>query len=141
MLNKKQPYLIETKHNTLLFLCFLIVFFTLITEYGNCQSKTENQKKWKILHIMSYHSPWKWTDDQLQGFKEALIGLDVQYNVFQMDTKRQSSEQWKQQVAAQAKDLIDIWKPDLVYTNDDNAQMHVAKHYVNSEIPFVFSDF
>ncbi len=96
-------------------------------------------KQFKILHIMSYHSPWKWTNSQFRGFKDALRDLDVEYKVFQMDTKRQSSEQWKLNVAAQAKELIDTWKPDLVYTNDDDAQQYVVKHYVNTDIPFVFS--
>ncbi len=56
-----------------------------------------------------------------------------------MDTKRNSSEAWKEQVGKQARELIDFWKPDLVYTNDDNAQEYVTKYYVNADIPFVFS--
>ncbi len=96
-------------------------------------------RQFKILHVMSYHSPWEWTDKQLQGFEDALGGLDVQYKIFQMDTKRNSSKQWIQKVTAQAKELIDTWKPDLVYTNDDNAQLYIVKDYVNTDIPFVFS--
>jgi ABC-type uncharacterized transport system substrate-binding protein len=88
---------------------------------------------------MSYHRPWRWTDDQFNGFKSALSGLDIEYKVFQMDTKRKSTEEWKQRVGKQARDLIDVWKPDLVYTNDDNAQEYVTKYYVNKDIPFVFS--
>lgn len=95
--------------------------------------------RFRILHIMSYHSPWEWTDDQLNGFKEALKGLDVEYKVFQMDTKRRSTREWKEKVGREARELIDAWKPDLVYTNDDNAQEYVARFYVNREIPFVFS--
>jgi len=96
-------------------------------------------QKFKILHIMSYHSPWKWTDDQLDGFKDAMAGIDAEYRVFQMDTKRKSSEEWMQEAARQARELIDTWQPDLVYTNDDNVQDYVVKHYVNSDTPFVFS--
>ena len=48
------------------------------------------EAKFRILHIMSYHSPWGWTDDQFAGFKDALGSLDIEYNVFQMDTKRNS---------------------------------------------------
>jgi ABC-type uncharacterized transport system substrate-binding protein len=95
--------------------------------------------KFKILHIMSYHSPWKWTDDQLNGFKSALKEADVEYKVIQMDTKNHSSEEWKQQVAQEAKDLIETWQPDLVYTSDDDAQGYIVQDYVNSDIPFVFS--
>ncbi len=59
--------------------------------------------------------------------------------VFQMDTKRNSSEDWQQKVGREARELIDTWKPDLVYTTDDNAQKYVARHYLEGEIPFVFS--
>jgi len=95
--------------------------------------------KFKILHVMSYHSPWEWTDGQLSGFKSALQGVDVEYKVIQMDTKNHSDEEWKQQVAQEAKDLIESWQPDLVYTNDDDAQKYIVKDYVNTDIPFVFS--
>ena len=88
---------------------------------------------------MSYHSPWKWTDDQLDGFKDGLDYSNVEYYVFQMDTKRNSSEEWKEKIGKEARDLIDSWKPDLVYTNDDNAQEYVTKYYINTSIPFVFS--
>ncbi|MBW2984316.1 hypothetical protein KY361_04330 [Candidatus Woesearchaeota archaeon] len=106
---------------------------------GETTAPPPPEKTFKILHIMSYHAPWKWTDDQLQGFKDGLGDLNVEYKVFQMDTKRKSSEEWKQQVGKEARELIDSWKPDLVYTNDDNAQEYVVRHYVNSDIPFVFS--
>jgi ABC-type uncharacterized transport system substrate-binding protein len=70
---------------------------------------------------------------------DALKGLDITYKVFQMDTKRKSSDPWKEKMGREARDLIDTWKPDLVYTNDDNAQKFVARYYVNRDIPFVFS--
>jgi ABC-type uncharacterized transport system substrate-binding protein len=88
---------------------------------------------------MSYHSPWRWTDGQLDGFKEALRDLDVEYRVFQMDTKRHSAEAWKERKGKEARELIDAWQPDLVYTTDDDVQEYVAKDYVNKDIPFVFS--
>jgi ABC-type uncharacterized transport system substrate-binding protein len=97
------------------------------------------QARFKVLHIMSFHSPWEWTDEQFRGFKDALTGVEIEYKVFQMDTKRNRSPEWKEKVARGATHLIKAWKPDLVYTNDDLAQELVVKNYVNSEIPFVFS--
>jgi len=121
----------------------------LLTTLSGCITTNENipsedgsnidLQKFKILHIMSYHSPWKWTDDQFDGFKDGLNYSNVEYYVFQMDTKRNSSEEWKEKVGQEARDLIDSWKPDLVYTNDDNAQKYVTKYYINTSIPFVFS--
>ncbi len=96
-------------------------------------------KKYKILHVMSYHSPWQWTDSQLLGFQAALKGVDVQYNVMQMDTKQRSDMAWIQQISKEICNTIDSSKPDLVFTSDDNAQIYVTERYLNSEIPFVFS--
>ena len=93
----------------------------------------------KILHIMSYHSPWRWSDGQLSGFKDALKGLDIEYRVFQMDTKRHNEKQWKLEKGLEARDLIEAWQPDLVYATDDDAQAYVTKHFINTDTPFVFS--
>lgn len=93
----------------------------------------------KILHVMSYHSPWRWTDRQLEGFQEAMKGVNATFRVFQMDTKRNSAPAQKERKALEARALIDSWKPDLLYTSDDDAQEYVAKHYVGSRMPVVFS--
>ena len=93
----------------------------------------------KILHVMSYHSEWQWNIDQLNGFKDALDGIDIEYSIYEMDTRHRSSAEAISQSAHEARNLIDNWKPDLIYTNDDHAQKHVAQHYVNSPVPIVFS--
>lgn len=96
-------------------------------------------RAYKILHIMSYHSPWRWTDDQWAGFREAMRDVTAEYRVFQMDTKQNSSPEAKERKGREAAALIDAWKPDLVYTTDDDAQAYVTRHYVNTPLPFVFS--
>jgi ABC-type uncharacterized transport system substrate-binding protein len=96
-------------------------------------------KEYKILYVMSYHSPWRWTDWQLEGFQEELKGVKATYRSFQMDTKRNSSPEQKEAKGQEARALIESWKPDLVYTSDDDVQQYVVKHYVNGKLPFVFS--
>lgn len=96
-------------------------------------------KEARILHLMSYHSPWRWTDRQLEGFQEEMKGIEATYTVFQMDTKRHSKREQIEQKAAEARALIASWKPDLVYTSDDDVQEYVVKHYLDSPLPFVFS--
>jgi ABC-type uncharacterized transport system substrate-binding protein len=98
----------------------------------------EPQKTYKILHVMSYHAQWQWTQDQLNGFKDALRDVPVEYTIVEMDAKRNSAELWRHKMAAEAMRLIDTWKPDLVFTGDDVAQQYVAARYLNSDIPFVF---
>jgi ABC-type uncharacterized transport system substrate-binding protein len=102
-------------------------------------ARAEAGKTFKILHIMSYHSPFAWTDEQLDGFKEALDVTAAEYKVFQMDTKRHSAPAWKESKGREARALIDSWQPDLVYTSDDDAMEYVVKFYVNTKTPFVFS--
>jgi len=102
-------------------------------------AEAQETNPFKVLHIMSYDSSWVWNQDQLNGFKDALNDVDVDYKVLEMDTKHNSSPEWIAQVSQEAKDLIESWQPDLVYTNDDNAQQYVVKDYVNKDIPFVFS--
>lgn len=93
----------------------------------------------KILHLMSYHSPWRWTDRQLEGFQDELKGVNATFRVIQMDTKRSSAPQQVERKAREARELIESWRPDLVYASDDDAQEHVVRHYVGSTLPFVFS--
>lgn len=110
-----------------------------LNETPAVQATEAPSKTFKILHIMSYHADWQWNAEQFDGFKDALSGLDVEYKVFELDTKRQSSPEWIAQVSQEARDLIDAWQPDLVYTNDDSAQEYVAQYYVDTDTPFVFS--
>jgi ABC-type uncharacterized transport system substrate-binding protein len=95
--------------------------------------------KFKILYVMSYHADWLWTQEQLDGFKYALKELDIEYKLFELDTKRNSSAAWKELAGAKARELIDTWQPDLVFVSDDDAQEYVTKYYINKDIPFVFS--
>ena len=115
------------------------LLFALLYSAQAFSQTPETGPRYKILHIMSYHSPWRWTDDQLAGFKEGLGVANVEYKVFQMNTKQNSTDGAKLRKAKQAKLLIESWKPDLVYTTDDDAQQWVAKDYINSETPFIFS--
>lgn len=104
-----------------------------------CAQTAAPDKEFRILHIMSYHSPWRWTDWQLEGFQEEMKGVKAVYRTFQMDTKRDSQAERKEAKGREARALIESWKPDLVYSTDDDAQQYVVRHYVNGRLPFVFS--
>lgn len=127
----------------LLFIC-LGLFFS-----GSCRGKKPDDgalgpeppltsEKYKILHIMSYHSPWKWTDDQLNGFQDVLKDLDIEYKVLQLNQKNLTESELAAAVQ-EAKDTIKNWQPDLVYTTDDYVQESVVKEYIDTDLPFVFS--
>lgn len=93
----------------------------------------------RILHVMSYHSPWRWTDGQFEGFKAGLGDVRAEYRVFQLDTKKHSDGAGKAERGRQARALVDSWRPDLIYTSDDDAQELVTRHYLNTPVLLVFS--
>lgn len=93
----------------------------------------------RVLHVMSFDSPWRWTDGQWAGFREALAEPGVETRVFQMDTKRHSSDEAKRERGRQALALVQEWKPDLLYLSDDDAVAQVALPLAGSALPIVFS--
>ncbi|MCB1909737.1 MAG: hypothetical protein KDH15_20445 [Rhodocyclaceae bacterium] len=93
----------------------------------------------RIFHVMSFDSPWRWTDGQLAGFRDGLQDVDVELRVFQMNVKKNSSVEAKQRVAGEARAIIDSWQPDLLYTSDDDALAYVAARYAGTSLPCVFS--
>jgi ABC-type uncharacterized transport system substrate-binding protein len=112
---------------------------TLLLTVLVAQSVSAQTQPLRIFHVMSFDSPWRWTDGQFAGFKEGLGVVDAEYKVFQMDIKRYTSSEDKAERGRLARDIIDTWKPDLVYLSDDAAIEHVAAHYGTSPLPFVFS--
>jgi len=92
----------------------------------------------KILLIHSYHPEYPWVDSITRGVKNALDGKNVELEIFYMDTKRNTSKEWKLEAGRLAREKIENFKPDAVITADDNAQIFVAQQYLNKDIFFVF---
>ena len=95
-------------------------------------------KEFRILHLMSYHTLWEWTDQQFLGFKTALEELKTEYKVIAFNQKNVTDKEL-QQCISKAQNLIKSWKPDLVYTSDDYVQEAIVKDYINTALPFVYS--
>lgn len=93
----------------------------------------------RIAHVMSFDTPWRWTDGQLEGFREALGLPAAEIGVFQMDTKRHAGDEAKAERGRQARAFVDAFRPDLLYASDDDAQQHVTRHYLGTRLPLVFS--
>ncbi|MFZ1986727.1 MAG: ABC transporter substrate binding protein [Desulfatitalea sp.] len=93
----------------------------------------------KILHIESYHEGYEWSDGIVNGVQSVLKETGVELEIFRMDTKRNPSEEWKQQVALKTKAFVESFKPDVIIASDDNASKYVIMpFYKNGPIPVVF---
>lgn len=112
---------------------------------------TTKQHKKKVLYVDSYHRGYTWSDKITQAicrtFNAKLNPDDsvdntnsiVTLRVTRMDTKRNSSIEFKKSAALKVKKLIESWKPDLVIASDDNASKFlIVPYYKDSTLPFVF---
>ncbi len=94
----------------------------------------------KILFVDSYHTAYKWSASITKGIRSVLDGQEgTELKIFQMDTKRNKSKQFKEKSAIDARELIVSWKPDVVIASDDNASEYLIKPYFKGkDVPFVF---
>ncbi len=92
----------------------------------------------KVLFIDSYHEGYPWSDGIANGVQTTL-GDKAELKIHRMDTKRNTSEEFKKEAALKAKAVIDEWKPDVVIAADDNASKFlIVPFYKDSDLPFVF---
>lgn len=91
-----------------------------------------------VLLIFSYHAEYTWHAEEARGVEEVLQREGISFETFYLDTKRHTGNEWEEQIAAEAREKIDEYDPDLVIVFDDNACALVATHYVGESLPFVF---
>lgn len=113
-------------------ICMTMVFST-----GLAFGKKYNGKK--VLFIDSYHEGYAWSDGITRGVQSTLEGTGVNLKVIRMDTKRNTSDDFKKAAALKAKAEIEAFKPDVVIAADDNASKFLIEPYFkNAKLPFVF---
>ncbi len=94
----------------------------------------------KILLVHSYYSDYPWVNSITAGVKKGLEGTDVRLEIFYMDTKRKTSEEWKIKAGELAKKKVSEFRPDIIIPADDNAQEYFAKYYINrKDVQIVFT--
>ncbi len=124
----------------------LILFFCLVA-VGCCYSPAvagelrppdSGGREYRIFMVNSYHPEYFWSAQQSQGIMDALSGLRVVSHEYFMDSKRHPEEEW----LAQQKEIclaeIAAFKPDLIFTGDDNATRTIATHFLGQSLPVVF---
>ena len=117
---------------------YFLIWATLLIGFTLCVS-LQAMAGGKVLLVHSYHKGYAWVDAITAGVQEGLEGSEAQLEIFYMDTKQKTSEEWKKEAGQMAKERVDIFKPDVVITSDDNAQEYFARDYAGKDSPqFVF---
>ena len=98
----------------------------------------------RILRLDSYHIEFPWTAEITRGVVQSLMdngyevdGENVILDEFFMDTKRNTSEEYFDQIAADTIAYIEETQPDVVIASDDNAAGMVVQPMRSGSIPFV----
>lgn len=118
-------------------------------ELVTVQRPEENASQ-KVMIINSYHPGWALEDDLVSGIQSGLeregfsAGKDYRLKVFWMDTKvNHTTQEEIEAQGAKALTLIDEWKPNIVFVNNDNALKYVSVAYADnnpeSRLPFIFA--
>ncbi len=94
----------------------------------------------RVLFIDSYHAGYEWSDGITAAVEQVLEDENVVLRIHRMDTKNNTSEEFKQRAGLLAKAVIEEFQPDIVIATDDNAQKYViAPFYRDTDLPVVFA--
>jgi len=116
---------------------------------GSTEGKQSYELR-KVLIVHSYDEDWSWDINTekgiIDGFEDKgyILNMDYTLQTFYMDTKKTyvTPEQIEER-AEQTIDIIEDFKPDIVFVNDDNALKYVAVPYSidnpDKKLPFIFS--
>jgi len=134
-MTRSEPHQHQRCHGQ--YLCILV----LLTAWIVLAATTAAGDRPRLLVVHSYHQDQEHVVEMTRGITEALAGADCEIRFFHMDTKRQTSTQWKRDAGARARQLVDEYQPQVVITMDDNAQEYFARDYARATPPpsFVFA--
>ncbi len=93
----------------------------------------------KVLVVFSYSEEFVWCMEELEGLKEALGEKEINLEIYYMDTKRKTDEDWKLESAENTEKKIKKFKPDVLVLFDDNACELVGKNHVGDKMSIVFA--
>ena len=58
----------------------------------------------KVLLVFSYHAEYSWVVEETKGAEDVLKEKGVQVEKFYLDTKRNTSAEWKQKMSGAARE-------------------------------------
>ncbi len=115
----------------------LFVSVFMLTLFQSCHEQEQSKKK--IVYINSYHQGHPPSDEITAGFIENLPVDSFEIIAYFMDTKRNPSQEYIENRAAELLDSIKEIMPDLLVVSDDNAVKYLVEpHFQDKAMPVVF---
>ena len=76
----------------------------------------------KVLIVHSYHAEYDWCQGVNEGIDKVLKPAGIETRTFYMDTKRNSSQEWKEKSGQAAEVELNAYNPDVLITVDDDTR-------------------
>ncbi|MEA2110279.1 MAG: ABC transporter substrate binding protein [Pseudomonadota bacterium] len=92
----------------------------------------------RVFIVYSYHPDYFWQQDEEQGIKKALSGMDVTFDSYCLDSKKHQGQEWLAQQVKICLEKIEGFQPDVIITCDDNAAKTIGRIFFKQKIPVVF---
>jgi len=127
----------KTKHNLILRATYFIQLALLLVGLHSCGQQAIEKKK--VVYVNSYHRGFPPSDQITEGVFEKLPADSFEIVAHFMDTKRNPSEGYIKNRAAEILDSINNEHPDLLIVSDDNAVKYlVLPNFQDNPMPIVF---
>lgn len=127
----------KTKHNLILRATSVIQLALLLVGLHSCGQQAIEKKK--IVYVNSYHRGFPPSDQITAGVFETFPADSFEIIAHFMDTKRNPSEGYIKNRAAEILDSINNEHPDLLIVSDDNAVKYlVVPNFQDNPMPIVF---
>ncbi len=116
----------------------LLIFLCLsLSQLQANAERTENKKA--ILYLNSYHKGYHWSDEITQGIEDQINQTPYDLYIEYLDTKRQYSDSYKQELLEVIKLKYHRLNYDIVITSDDNAfNFYLDNRSLFKDVPMVF---
>jgi ABC-type uncharacterized transport system substrate-binding protein len=115
----------------------LLISLFVLTFFESCR-QPDNAKK-KIVYVNSYHQGHPPSDEITAGLMENLPADSFEIFAYFMDTKRNPSQDYIENRAADLLDSINEIEPDLLVVSDDNAVKYLVEpNFQDKKFPVVF---
>ncbi len=103
----------------------------------SCGQQVSEKKK--VVYVNSYHRGFPPSDQITEGVYETLPADSFEIVAHFMDTKRNPSDEYIKNRAAEIRDSIKTEDPDLLIVSDDNAVKYLVEPYFQDHpLPIVF---
>jgi len=92
----------------------------------------------RVFIVYSYHPDYFWQQDEEQGIKKALSGVEITFGSYFLDSKKHQAQEWLDQQVKICLEKIKLFQPDVIITCDDNATKTIGRTFFKQKMPVVF---